>query len=175
MTWFIIAGLLVIIFYSAYVDKKKIAKNNEELQSEGYDFEKFIETGKYIAGHPKIDKSCNITAILPKADWLLIFEYPSGKITNKPNHIGGIQFKNIDKILAEDSSTMERRVTLGRVVMLGIFAFAFKKNKKNEIAYLTIKWSEGKFEHETYFEFVGKDAIQKANTARNKIIRVLEL
>ena len=48
-----------------------------------------------------------------------------------------------------------------------------QNENKKELAYLTINWKQGKFNHDTYFEFEGKDAMQKANTARNEIIKLV--
>ncbi len=90
-----------------------------------------------------------------------------------PLILGEIPSINIKNILVEDQSTVERRVTLGRMLLVGIFAFAWSKRQKNELAYLIFEWSDGRFEHETIFEFEGRDAMVKANTARNGVIKWL--
>jgi hypothetical protein len=66
---------------------------------------------------------------------------------------------------------MEKRITLGRVLLVGIFALAWRKKKKNELAFVTIEWKE-KFENSTIFSFEGQEAMQKANTARNELIKM---
>lgn len=48
-----------------------------------------------------------------------------------------------------------------------------EEKEKNELAYLTIEWNDGKFDHETIFEFEGVGSMQNANTARNKLIKTV--
>jgi hypothetical protein len=55
-----------------------------------------------------------------------------------------------------------------------LFTFALKQKKKDELAYLTIKWMQGKFEHETFFEFEGKSVVSMATAARNRLINTVE-
>jgi hypothetical protein len=171
MFWIIGILFIIMLFMASNSGQNAITKNNEILTADGFSALAKIEAGKYIAGHPEIDKSLKMVSIFPKGDWLYIFEHPNGSRINMPIHKAGIQMKSIKNILAQDSSTIEKKVTIGRLLTVGIFAFAIKKNKKNELAYLTIEWNDGKFDHETYFEFEGKNAIQKANTARNALIR----
>lgn len=57
------------------------------------------------------------------------------------------------------------------MILVGVFAFAWKKKKKNEIAFVEIDWKKGKFNNETMFCFEGENAVQRANKARNGIIK----
>ena len=133
----------------------------------GFDVEKKIVTWKYIAGHPKIDSTGIFTSIIPKDNCFYIFE---DKMIEMPNKIGEINCDKIKNIVIEDRTTIEKRVTIGRLLLTGIFAFAWKKSDKNEISYLIIEWADDRFEHETIFEFSGESSYQYANTARNKLI-----
>jgi len=141
----------------------------EELKQSGYDTENRIETGKYIAGHPDIDKSIEKTSIFHAGNNIEIMEE---EIEYKCEKKAVIEITKIKNIIVEDESSIEKKVTVGRLLAVGVFAFALKKNVKNELAYLTLEWNDGKFDHETIFEFAGSDAMQKANTARNKLIRI---
>lgn len=174
MFWTIVIIAIILFIIIGINGQQDIKKNNEKLTADGFSIATKIDTGKYIAGHPQLDNALNLTAIFPKDDWLYIFEYPDGLSTKMPVHKAGIQLKSIKNIVAEDSSTIEKKVTVGRLLAVGIFAFALKKKQKNELAYLTIEWNDGKFAHETYFEFDSKDAMQKANTARNALIRRID-
>lgn len=141
---------------------------NSKLVELGYSQDNKIDTGKYIAGHPDINGTILNTSIFPKDNKLeIMLETPM----EMPEKKGEIEYTLIKNILAEDQSTIEKRVTVGRLLMTGIFAFALKKKTKNELAYLTIEWNDGKFDHETIFEFEGAGAMQSANTARNKVIK----
>ncbi|HUW06997.1 MAG TPA: hypothetical protein VMW01_12125 [Williamwhitmania sp.] len=170
MAWLIIVGfgiLLVVIGISA-ANKQK--ENNAKLTELGYSLDAKVDIGKYVAGHPDINDAIPKTSIFPKDNKLeIMLETPMAMPVKK----GEIENQFIKNILAEDLSTVEKRVTVGRLLMTGIFAFALKKKKKNELAYLTIEWNDGRFDHETIFEFEGAGAMQNANTARNKIIKIV--
>jgi len=133
----------------------------------GFDLEKRVITWFYIAGHPEIDSTNIFTSIIPKDNFLYIFE---DKIIEMPKKIGRINCNQIKKIVIEDKSTIEKRVTMGRILLTGIFALAWKKIDKNEKSFLIIEWVDERFEHETIFEFNGESSLQEANTARNKLI-----
>lgn len=173
MYWFIAILVIIIFVIVGNNDLNKGKMNDEKLRSDGFSVNMKIDTGKYIAGHPQLDNSIKLTSIFPKGDWLYIFEYPEGQSINMPLHKAGIQMNSINNVLAEDYTSIERKVTVGRMLLVGLFAFAIKKKKINELAYLTIEWKEGRFSHETYFEFEGKDAMQKENKARNSFIKTL--
>ncbi len=167
----IIIGILLFILINK---QNNIKKNNEMLANSGFSPILKIDAGKYIAGHPRIDNSLKFTAIFPKNNCLYIFEYTDAQFLKRPIERATIQFTSIKNIAIEDASTIEKRLTVGRLLAFGVFAFALKKKQKNELAYLTIEWDDGMFNHETYFEFEGKEAMQKANTARNKLLRIIE-
>lgn len=167
--WFIIIIAIAFIFIGINGASKQ-KENETQLSQLGYSNDFKIETGKYVAGHPDINDSILQTSIFPKNNKLEIFTNELGKLSVKK---ADIDFSSIKNIVAEDQSSIEKRVTVDRLLLTGIFAFAWKKNKKNELAYLTIEWNDGKFDHETIFEFEGTDAMQKANTARNKIIKLV--
>ncbi|MTK63619.1 MAG: hypothetical protein F8N15_03600 [Methanobacterium sp.] len=118
-----------------------MSKKRKKLKDEGFDPTKLI-TAKYSCGHPSINSPsvCNID---------------------------GNKIKNIN---VEDETTFKNKITLARMAMIGIFAFALKKREKQELAYLTIDWNDGRFDHSTIFEFEGIQSLKRANTARNEII-----
>lgn len=85
-----------------------------------------------------------------------------------------IPIEAVSDITIEDASSIEKKITVGRIFLVGIFALGWRKKKKNELAFLVIEWKKGKFEHFTTFSFEGKEAFQNANTARNKLISYCE-
>ena len=88
-----------------------------------------------------------------------------------PKYKGAIPINSIKEILIEDATTIENKVTLGRVILVGIFALAWKKKKKNELSFVTIQWTKERFNHTTIFSFEGSNAMQIANKVRNRLIR----
>lgn len=168
--------ILIIILFAVLViilginTNKKEKQNNEAFKNMGYDMSNKIESGKYLGGHPDINNEIARTLIFSNGDIIEIFNFIPFKI---PTKIGAINKSAIKNIIAEDQSTIESRVTAGRLLTVGVFAFAWKKKKKVELAYLTIEWNDGRFDHETIFEFEGLKALQRANTTRNNLIKTI--
>ncbi|MDP3452887.1 MAG: hypothetical protein Q8R90_08020 [Bacteroidales bacterium] len=158
--------LMVILLISAQKEQKS---NQLVLESKGYRLDNSIKTGKYLAGHPDINEPVNKTDILPIDDFLDIFN----STTLTQVKIASIRKTFITNVVIEDQTTIEKRVTVARLLLVGIFAFALRKKQVNELAYMIIEWNDGKFNHETIFEFEGKDAMMNANTSRNHLIKEL--
>lgn len=131
----------------------------------------YVKAGKYIGGHPDIDNEIENVLLYKLEDKLII----STKLTQYdiPKKIASIPIDSIQSINAEDASTFERRLSVGRILLVGIFALAWKKKKKNEISFLTIDWRGGRFDNSTSFVFDGVNSGQQANTCRNKIIKAI--
>lgn len=142
-----------------------VIHSRRKIQKMGFDLNQ-IFNAQYTCGHPKIDKPMFCTVGMK--DGNIYFLSTFNKI------IAEIAGTNVKNILVEDESTFRNKVTLARIALVGIFAFALKKKKKEELAYLTIEWSDGRFEHSTVFEYAKNGALQKANTDRNKIINALK-
>ncbi len=168
MYWilFLLGGFILIVYYVLKAERKV----NLQLISMGYTPIEKIITDKLIGGHPDINEAINKTIILFKGISLDIMKAGPGMLPVKVAEIGKEFIKNIT---VEDQSTIEKRVTVGRLLTVGLFAFALKKKTKNELAYLTFDWNDGRFNHETVFEFEGVNAMQKANTARNQVLKLL--
>lgn len=171
MFWIILIIAVILIFILVMYGNKKVKENDETLKEQGYWVDKKILSGKYIAGHPDIDAPIKETAIYPVDGKLVIMEAEGFKL---PEKRAEIEFDKITNIAVEDNATIEKRVTVARLLLTGIFAFALRKNKKTEMAYLVVDWNDGKFNHETIFEFTEKGAMQNANTARNALIKMLK-
>ena len=169
MTGIIIISILVLFFgLLIYRSKKGSDATKELLTSMGIDESTLIYTGKYICGHVDIDSELLFSKIGAKDGDLIIFSQSSStKLTEK----GKITKSSIKNILIEDASTMQSRVSLGRMLAVGVFAFAMKKTEKTEIVYLVIEWNDGRFDHSTIFEFTGDRPMKYANEARNKLIK----
>ena len=124
-----------------------------------------------MSGHPDLDNRMTPVAIFTKGDKLEIFNfYDHFRIAQKK--IAEIAKDKVSNITVEDQSTIEKRITGTRLLLTGVFAFAWKKKTKHELAYITIYWNDGKFDHETIFEFEGRNAMTRANSSRNKLINL---
>lgn len=169
--YLILSGLVMVIG-AAMNQSENIKAQNDSFKRSGIDPKNFIESGKYISGHINIDEPIEKTFLYLQENVLKIYEYEpnSGMKFFKAN----IDTDKIKGVFMEDETTISSRVGLKRMLAIGLFAFAVKKKKKNELAYLVIEWSDSGFDHETVFEFEGLGSIQKANTLRNKLINHLK-
>lgn len=168
--WFILIIAVLLIITSFFQGNSNI-KNFE--RQFGYKISELIPSGTYVSGHPQLDNSFINSSLVLDKEKVKIFELP-------PNGMGfvfksAIQKKDITNVVMEDASTIQKRVTVGRLLLTGIFAFAWKKKEKIESAYLIIEWNQAQFKNETIFEFEGKGSIEKANTLRNKFINYLTI
>ena len=167
--WAVLAILFVIIVVSAVSGSKDMKHVEEHLKLKGLKVSDFKKCGAYVGGHPLLNETIQGMTAIKQEDQLMLFEFPS--ISVVPKHKANIPIDKITNIQVEDSSSIEKKLTIGRLFLVGIFAFAWKKKKKNELAFVTIQWKD-KFENNTIFSFEGKDAMQNANTARNALINL---
>jgi len=168
---FILIGVIPSIFIIRSFKPKTQAQldkieENKKNKYKGYKKEDILFFLPYKCGHPNIDRP-NVLNIgfKDKNIHFLNFKFDS---------VALIENEKIKNILVEDQTTFEKKVTLARMAMVGVFAFALKKNKKNEIAYLTISWNDGRFDHDTIFEFQGIGSMAKANQIRNRMIKEIQ-
>ena len=164
----IIVFLIFFLFcvFMAFYSFKNKKRNQKRLKDLGYNKKDLVVNLKYACGHPEFDKpGLYNLGIRQKNIYFLNF---------KCDELARIESDKIKNILVEDQTTFEKKVTLARMAMIGIFAFALKKHKKNELAYLTISWNDGRFDHDTVFEFQGVGSMVKANKIRNRIIKEIQ-
>lgn len=167
MTTFLILAFIALLIFAAVSSGNS---NQKEFETK-YNRKPsdLLNSGTYVSGHPILDKSFKNTTLLLDPDTIKIFETDA----NGFNLRAEIKKESITNVVMEDSSTIQNRVTVGRLLLTGIFAFAWKKKTKQECAYVVIEWNQAQFKHETIFEFEGKGSIERANTLRNKFINYL--
>jgi len=168
---------IAIVFIFVLVGISAIKTNKEDLKKltdANIDQNEFIDSGKLLTGHPMVDKQIEETKMYIKENIIYLHEKRKEKLYPVIPHFALIESSKIKDVIIEDASTIEKRITATRLLTVGLFAFALKKKEKNELAYLTIKWNDGKFDNETIFEFKGIDATQRGNTVRNSIIRSMQ-
>lgn len=178
ITGYIVVGLAVFGFVLMVLligkgDRLKYeneARIMSALNAAGIEPESRLLVLNYISGHPEID-SPTAGISLFKADGKIgLYHIPDGFDETDPFLYGAIPLAGISGISVEDKTTIEKRVTVSRLLLTGVFALAWQKKKVDEAAYMVIEWNDGRFDHETVFEFTGKGAMQEANAARNRLI-----
>ena len=141
-------------------------KNDQKFKNEHkVSVVELIDCGTYISGHPLLDD--------PIKGMKIKFDDNEVKLFSAFSLKASIPKKDISNVLIEDSTTVQTRVGIKRLLLVGIFAFAWKKKQKLESAYFIIEWNMNQFKNETIFEFEGTGSIQKANSLRNKFISYL--
>jgi hypothetical protein len=123
-----------------------------------------IRNCTYIGGHPDIDRSTKCTLRVSRRGI---------DIVSSSRQLGTIDATRISDVSIDDASSIEHRVTIPRVLLTGIVAFALKKKEKHESAFFTLDWDDGRFSHATVFGFQASGAMNRANESRNTILRML--
>ena len=161
-----------VVLFVVYNDRKRREDVAEHiLNRQGLSARDFFESGTYIGGHP------SVTEIIPS---LIFRRTPQDfmfyiRPTNVyiPAEKFSIPVGSVVSIELEDTSTVEEKVTAHRILLLGPFALAFKKQIKRDSCFVSIDWKEGKQIYSTYFYFDGYNAMLNANEFRYKLIAEL--
>ena len=167
--WALLIGVVLFVIFGIS-GSKELKRTESKLAESGKRLQDFKRIGNYVGGHPDINETINNIVISEDEQDLGLYEQKS--VFDMPNYIAKIPIKAVTDIQIEDASSIDKKITLGRVLLVGVFALAWRKNKKIEHSFVTITWKDGQFEHQTIFSFEGKEAITKANTARNEIIKM---
>jgi hypothetical protein len=167
-----VAILALVILFTVYNNRKRREEVAEHiLNRQGLSARDFVESGTYIGGHP------SVTEIIPS----LIFRrtpqdfmfYIRPTNVYLPAEKFSIPVDSVTNIDLEDTSTVEEKVTAHRILLLGPFALAFKKQIKRDSCFVSIEWKEEKQIYNTYFYFDGYNAMLNANEFRYKLIAEL--
>lgn len=172
LTILLLFVIVILLFYMAIKMFKK-QKKEKLLFAKDYDIKEFVKSGSLIHGHPSVDNAVVNSGFIVKDDNIELFQYFDEALNVVPKKVAFIPKKSIKNILVEDQSTIEKRITATRMVLVGVLALAWQKKEKKELSYLTIFWNDGRFDHETVFEFKNKNSIQTANNVRNKLINII--
>ena len=156
----------VIAFFIGDAQDKRERK--EIIESKGLSENDIAHVGTYVGGHPSLDDTIPLCHAYKKGENLVLT-----KQLNLTEVLGSeIPIADIDNITLQDASTIDKRITAGRMLLVGVFALAWQKKEKNEMAFIEIQWHQGKFDHQTLFCFEGDGAFKRANKARNQLIRI---
>lgn len=171
--WLLIIAFIIFCVFAVINGNVTHDKSVQLLKEQGLKFSDFIPIGMYAGGHPELNNSINNVCFKKSKKEI---EFFSSKLFGYDSPVkienGNIPVDSISDIRLEDASTVEKNITLGRLALVGIFAFAWKKKKRTEVAFLVIVWKKGRFEQSTTFMFQGKTAMTMANTARNKMMKM---
>lgn len=169
----IILVVVVVLFIIALTSSTKNEKKTTEvLKSRGQSQADFKRVGRYVGGHPNQNEEILRMTVRDAGEDLYFYKH-FGEV-GMPYFRFEIKKASIRNITIEDASTIEKRVTLGRLVLVGVFALAWRKKEKNEVAFVVIEWNDGRFDHNTTFIHEGTNAMMVANKTRNMLISMIE-
>lgn len=174
--FWVILVVFIILFIVFAIKGNQISKESKDkMEKIGMDYSQFILLNTYAGGHPNIDKTVENIYARKENNNLSLYQIPIMDMSMPEKVLNAdIPLESINDITIEDASSIEKKITVGRIFLVGIFALGWRKKKKNELAFLIIEWKKGKFENSTIFSFEGKEAFQNANTSRNKLISFYE-
>ncbi len=148
MQYFLAFVFYVVIIYVVY----RGFQSRKVFKAMGYLPENKIALGSYVSGHPNINNTMPMISIYAKKGNLEIF-VPN--FISTPKRIADIEIKLIKDVTTSDRSP-------------------HRVNKQKKLAYVIIKWHDGTFPHKTTFEIAGSNALEKANIARNQILKIIK-
>lgn len=175
--------LFIAIISMIFGAKNQSSQNNETPVKKLTSFQRFLADKnmsesdifnsklKYIDGYPSNATNGDRKVIYFANRGDKVFAYSVNEsYFAETRYLFEISKAEITDISVEDQSTIEKKITVGRLLLVGIFAFAWKKKKTNELFFLVITFNDGKFNHNVVFQSDGKDSRDKCNTARNNLI-----
>jgi hypothetical protein len=127
-----------------------------------------VDVGKYLTGLPDRDAPANnvLCAITPKEFCF---------ISLGSNQIGSIPRNGVNQIFVDDKSQITQRLTVTRMLTLGVFSLAAPKKNKHREYCLVIDWDDKRgLKHNTVFEFSGMASDTLANRAANTLLKYVE-
>jgi hypothetical protein len=120
-----------------------------------------VPVGRYLTGLPRVaDQTPDVECTVDGNDF--VFQ------TTRGTRLGRIPRDSVNQIVAEDKSRIRERITVPRVLALGIFSLGVKKGSKIQEWCMVIDWDdESGVKENTVFEFSGTFCEVLVNKAAN--------
>jgi hypothetical protein len=155
--------VIIIVFGVAQAKEQKV-KEESQKQRRNKKLEELKPTartsvGKYLAGLPNVGQSAfEIDCAVVGNDFLFLDAI--GRELDK------IPRDSINQIIVDDKSQITQRLTVTRIVALGVFALAAPKAQKHKTFCLVIDWDDEKgVRQNTLFEFEGESSAAQAKVS----------
>lgn len=164
--WIIIILLIVIGIYCSNISLKEEEKYKKDIKS----VDKILIYGKYLVGFPNIKSGANISECYIN-DKYFIFRKGIQQV-----EVGRIPRDQINNILIDNKSQITQRITVTRLLTLGIFSVALPKKEEQQRSYLLIDWNnEEGARQNTIFEFLSRNVAYKLLNELNKYVKVKQI
>ena len=120
---------------------------------------------EYKGGHPALKKEKDCTLKITNEDITISYGISQGKI----------DFSSITGMHYETAEQISRRVTATRLLTLGVFAFAFKKKKKDSEKYLTVEFTNNNYKTRENVQIESEETIKEKNDPYEELKKLKEL
>lgn len=163
---FVILIILAAVLFSK--EEKWLPSKEQEVFEAAQKF-----STQYLNGHPAI-KAEEYVYLVKDANGINIVERKLYQ--DSPPHIivATIPYKAVTSIEAGDGSHVEKKFSLGRFLVIGVYAFAWLKKQPKETGFLIINWKEAGTEYATIFKNEEKGALKDIAIARNAILHWIQ-
>lgn len=158
--------ILLIFVVVGLQAKEKTAKAESQRERRNQKLEELKPTartsvGKYLAGLPNVGESAfEIDCLVVGEDFLFLDAIG--------RELDRISRDSINQIIVDYKSQITQRLTVTRIVALGVFALAAPKSEQHKTFCLVIDWDDDKgLRQNTVFEFIGDGSSGAANAAAN--------
>jgi hypothetical protein len=154
----IISAVFFILFiYVVWKNKKTL----EAIKASGA---VVFSVGKYLTGLPEYS--------VPSDSVICTVIEDNFVYTRFGQSLGKIPRDSINQVCVENKAQITQRVTIGRVLALGIFSLAAPKKERHDLYYLLIDWDDEQgISQNTVFEFSHAEA---ANSVANELKRYMK-
>ena len=123
MLLFLILGIIVVIFGIVISEVEKDKKNREELKKSGYNDANALIILKYLGGIKTISIKNNVQVKLLKEGIFFIYCYNNEKKI--------ITYNNITDIYIDTQTSIQEKVSMGKLLCFGVLAFAMNGKQVN--------------------------------------------
>jgi hypothetical protein len=171
--WLVLVAIGAAVFM-VLVLKKGVADMSDEknpVTMKDGSFAGFEPIGSYIGGHPTSENKISTTVFRRNSDCCMFFY--KDKSYSMPEFKFKIKIKLFKNISVEDLPSIEKKITSGNINLTDTTENTLKKKRKAKTAFLTIDWGDENSTHSTIFSFEGDNAMQKANKAKDNLLRAL--
>jgi len=123
-----------------------------------------VSLGIHVGGHPSLQAGARVAAA---ADGEMIFFFQERGVTDRSIWIRRDSLTGID-VANETTVQTDRRYTLARVALLGVFALAAPKveTRTHRRYVLAIRWDDRGMQQSAFFQFEGPFADREARAAQ---------
>lgn len=148
-------------------DEKQITADTVKSYLSVHGIVGYISAGDYLSGFSTCTAPCAPVYVGFSSSEAMCFKVIKSKAVIE---VGRMALASIKDVSLDDATTIENKVTLGRVLALGVFALAFKKKVKTEQYYVTVTYSGKQIDTQLVFQFDGNNSKTTASKLHQAFI-----